>query len=45
MAIAAEAPIATHTTAFPLAKANEALERLRSGQIEGAAVLVPPSAS
>lgn len=30
-----------HTTAFPLAQANEALQRLRHGQIEGAAVLVP----
>ena len=27
--------------AFPLAQANEALRRLRAGEIEGAAVLVP----
>jgi propanol-preferring alcohol dehydrogenase len=40
MQLAAEAPIRTHTTAFPLAQANEALDRLRSGEIEGAAVLV-----
>ena len=41
MEIAAEAPIRTHTTAFPLTQANQALARLRSGEIEGAAVLVP----
>jgi propanol-preferring alcohol dehydrogenase len=41
MEIAAEAPIRTYTAAFPLAQANEALARLRSGKIEGAAVLVP----
>jgi len=39
--IAAQVPVRTHTTAFPLAAANEALERLRAGRIEGAAVLVP----
>jgi alcohol dehydrogenase, propanol-preferring len=41
MEIAAEAPIRTHTTIFPLAQANAALDALRSGRIEGAAVLVP----
>ena len=41
MQIAAEAPIETHTTAFPLSQANEALDSLRSGRLEGAAVLVP----
>lgn len=41
MNIAAEAPIRTHTTAFPLAQANEALARLRSGELEGSAVLIP----
>jgi propanol-preferring alcohol dehydrogenase len=41
MKIAAEAPIRTHTTPFPLRDANEALEKLRNGEIEGAAVLVP----
>jgi propanol-preferring alcohol dehydrogenase len=41
MGIAAKAPIRTHTTVFPLAQANETLDRLRSGEIEGAAVLVP----
>lgn len=39
--IAAEIPVRTHTTAFPLDQANEALRRLREGEIEGAAVLKP----
>ena len=33
--------IATHTTAYPLQDANRALEDLRAGRFEGAAVLVP----
>lgn len=41
--LAAKAAIRTHTTAFPLERANEALDMLREGKIEGAAVLVPPS--
>lgn len=41
MEIAGEAPIKTHTKAFPLSLANEALFELRSGELEGAAVLVP----
>jgi alcohol dehydrogenase, propanol-preferring len=41
LALAPKIPIRTHTDAFPLAQANEALERLRQGRIEGAAVLVP----
>jgi len=41
MEIAARAPFRTHTTAFPLIEANEALAMLRSGKLEGAAVLVP----
>jgi len=41
MEVAAQAPIRTRTTAFALAKANEALAALRSGAIEGAAVLLP----
>ena len=41
MEIAARAPITARTTAFSLSQANEALAQLRSGQIEGAAVLVP----
>lgn len=41
MDIAAEVPVKVRTTVFPLAQANEALAALRSGAIEGAAVLVP----
>jgi propanol-preferring alcohol dehydrogenase len=33
--------VKSHASAFPLAEANEALQRLREGRIEGAAVLVP----
>jgi len=33
--------IRTRTTAYPLQKANQALEDLRAGRFEGAAVLVP----
>jgi propanol-preferring alcohol dehydrogenase len=39
--VAARAGIKTHTTAFALQDANEVLEKLRSGQITGAAVLQP----
>ena len=41
MAIAAETPIKTSVTTFPLEQANEALERLREGRLVGAAVLIP----
>jgi propanol-preferring alcohol dehydrogenase len=41
MALAAEVPIQTTTTAFPLDQANEAITLLKEGKIEGAAVLVP----
>ena len=41
LAIATQVPVRTTTVAFPLAEANDALNRLRNGQIEGAAVLVP----
>jgi propanol-preferring alcohol dehydrogenase len=41
MEIAAQVPVKTRTTEFPLSKANEAIDALRSGRIEGAAVLVP----
>lgn len=37
---AAKVPIRTHVTALPLAQANEALDRLRAGEVEGALVLV-----
>jgi alcohol dehydrogenase, propanol-preferring len=39
--IAPRAGIMTETTVFPLTEANEALDRLRSGQLVGAAVLRP----
>lgn len=39
--IAARMPVRTSTTSFPLEQANEALEALRRGAFEGAAVLVP----
>jgi len=38
---AAKVPVRTQTIVFPLARANEALDLLRAGGIEGAAVLVP----
>jgi alcohol dehydrogenase, propanol-preferring len=41
LALAPRVPVRTTTEAFPLAEANEALRRLRTGAIEGAAVLVP----
>jgi len=41
MAIAASGGLKVRTTEFPLEAANEALDRLRAGTIEGAAVLVP----
>jgi propanol-preferring alcohol dehydrogenase len=41
LALAPKIPIRTHTEAFALEQANEALDRLRQGRIEGAAVLVP----
>lgn len=41
MDIAAQVPVDTRTTAYPLAQANEALGALRSGKLEGAAVLAP----
>lgn len=40
MEVARQLPVRTRTTEFPLSEANEALARLRSGKIEGAAVLV-----
>lgn len=40
LALAPKVPIQTQVKAFPLAAANEALEALRNGKIQGAAVLV-----
>lgn len=39
--LAAAAGISTHVTAMPLEHANEALDRLRQGEVEGALVLTP----
>jgi propanol-preferring alcohol dehydrogenase len=41
LALAPQVPVRTHTQTFPLAAANDALDRLRAGKLEGAAVLVP----
>jgi propanol-preferring alcohol dehydrogenase len=41
--LAERIPVRTSTTRFALAQANEALDRLRGGELEGAAVLVPPA--
>jgi propanol-preferring alcohol dehydrogenase len=41
LAMAPKVGIRTRTTAYPLQKANQALEDLRAGRFEGAAVLVP----
>jgi propanol-preferring alcohol dehydrogenase len=40
LALAPQVPVQTRVEAFPLAQANEALERLRQGKVRGAAVLV-----
>jgi propanol-preferring alcohol dehydrogenase len=45
LALAQKIPVRTEVQTFPLEKANEALERLRSGKIQGAAVLVTGAAS
>ncbi len=41
LALAPQVPVRTHTERFPLEAANTALQRLRAGNLEGAAVLVP----
>src|ERR1700734_644918 len=41
LGVAPEAKVRTTTTPYPLEKANEALDDLRKGALEGAAVLVP----
>jgi len=41
LALAATLPLAVRVEAFPLSRANEALARLRSGAVSGAAVLTP----
>lgn len=39
--VARAAGVRTHTTTYPLERANEALDDLRQGRLSGAAVLVP----
>jgi len=39
--IAPRVPVETRVETFPLGEANRALERLREGELDGAAVLVP----
>ena len=41
LAFAARVPLHVETTSYPLARANEALSDLRSGRLQGAAVLIP----
>ena len=41
LALAPDVPVRTHVEAVPLARANEALARLRAGDVRGALVLVP----
>jgi len=44
VALAPNVPVRTEVETFPLEEANEALERLRSGKIKGAVVLVTDAA-
>jgi alcohol dehydrogenase, propanol-preferring len=41
LALAPRVPVRTEVETFPLAEANEALTRLRTGRVRGAAVLLP----
>jgi alcohol dehydrogenase, propanol-preferring len=41
LALAPKVPVRTEIVTFPLAEANEALDRLRFGRLRGAAVLIP----
>ena len=43
LALAPLIPVKVQTTRYPLASANQALDDLRHGRFEGAAVLIPPS--
>ena len=43
MALAARVPIRVEARTYPLADANRALDELRAGRLEGAAVLLPDS--
>jgi propanol-preferring alcohol dehydrogenase len=41
LALAPKVPVRTEIEVLPLVEANEALRRLRAGELTGAAVLVP----
>ena len=41
MQVAASVPLRTAVTEYPLEEANRALADLRTGKLEGAAILVP----
>jgi propanol-preferring alcohol dehydrogenase len=41
LALAPRVPVRTHVEAFPLEQANEALDKLRRGDVRGSLVLVP----
>ncbi len=41
LALAPQVPVHTEVEVFPLERANEALDRLRRGEVRGAAVLQP----
>jgi alcohol dehydrogenase, propanol-preferring len=41
LGLAPQMGIVTHTTAYPLQRANQALDDLRAGRFDGAAVLIP----
>lgn len=45
LALAPKVPVQTTVEVFQLSQANEALERLRTGRIHGAAVLTPEDSS
>jgi len=45
LALAPRVPVHTEVEAYPLEEANLALDRLRAGEIRGAAVVVAPAAS
>ncbi len=42
LALAPQVPIRTHVQTWPLAQANEALDAVRAGRVQGAAVLLCP---
>ena len=41
LALAPQVPVRTHVTTFALAEAEAALDAVRAGSIEGAAVIIP----